>query len=190
MILARIIFFFSLVFTPPILLYLKLTSIELKVEAPPSKVTVLVSKPMDKRVDFGNELLQENPQYNFQSSQVSTNYVSTFESSVVLEGGLLNDFSNESLNYVPTSSGGEYLEPIYRTEPVYPQSALMRNIEGQVKLKIDILPDGSVTNLRIISSYPPRVFNRSAKRAVSSWRYQKTTKGKKGHIVELKYVLN
>lgn len=62
--------------------------------------------------------------------------------------------------------------PIVRIEPTYPRDAALRGLEGWVKVKLTILPDGSVGNATVIGAEPPRVFNREAIRAVLRWKFK------------------
>jgi protein TonB len=62
--------------------------------------------------------------------------------------------------------------PIVRIEPTYPREAAMKGIEGSVKIKLTILPDGSVGDAQVIDANPPRVFNREAIRAVLRWKFK------------------
>lgn len=62
--------------------------------------------------------------------------------------------------------------PIVRIEPSYPRDALLRGLEGWVRVRITILPDGSVGNASVIAAEPPRVFNREAVRAVLRWKFK------------------
>lgn len=62
--------------------------------------------------------------------------------------------------------------PIVRIEPTYPRDALMRGLEGVVRVRFTVLPDGSVANPVVISADPPRVFNREATRAVLRWKFR------------------
>lgn len=60
--------------------------------------------------------------------------------------------------------------PVIKIAPPYPERCLGRNVEGVVIVKFDILADGSVTNLRIVSS-PDRCFESSVINAVQNWKY-------------------
>jgi len=62
--------------------------------------------------------------------------------------------------------------PIKRPEPAYPTLAQSAGIEGKVRLRFDVREDGGVTNVRVIESTPPLVFDAVALYAVSSWEYQ------------------
>ena len=188
--LLKIIVSLPLFFLPALLLYLHLTSPHKgwATKEPSKKVFVNPVKKELRSYNLDNNIPNPDTGSNLDlDAKVS---LSNVDSTISIDSSIIDEFSSESLNYQQSTANISKLEPIYKAEPVYPQSALMRNIEGWVKLKIDIKSDGEVTNIRIIQSYPPRIFNRSAKRAVSSWKYEKSTNGKKNHIVELKYILN
>ena len=192
MTILKVTLYFILFFSPAILLYLSLTQQDFihPKKQKDSKVYLTATENPKKSFDFENNIPQSDSSSNLELNTDLS--LSNLNSSLSIDSSVLDNFSGENLSYKSVSSSGTLteLEPLYKSEPSYPQTALMRNIEGWVKLKIDIKADGSVTNVRIIQSYPPRTFNRSAKRAVSSWKYAKSTNGKKDHIVELKYILN
>lgn len=62
--------------------------------------------------------------------------------------------------------------PIVQIEPQYPREALIECISGVVNLEFTILEDGSVEDPRVISSDPPRLFDRSALRAILRWKFK------------------
>ena len=62
--------------------------------------------------------------------------------------------------------------PLVRIEPRYPSRALHREIEGWVLLEFSISPAGTVVNPFVVDSEPRRIFDRSALRAVSRWKYK------------------
>ncbi len=68
-------------------------------------------------------------------------------------------------------SGDRERLPKFRIEPEYPMKARQEGIEGFVKLLIDITPEGTVSNVRIIEAEPRRIFETAAKRAVLRWKY-------------------
>jgi protein TonB len=71
----------------------------------------------------------------------------------------------------PGGSDSEVM-PIARIEPQYPREALLRGIEGWVKVEFLIMGDGSVAEVRVVGSDPPRIFDRNAVRAVQRWKYR------------------
>jgi len=62
--------------------------------------------------------------------------------------------------------------PIVRIEPNYPRDALLRGIEGWVRVRFTITPDGSVMNPQVVDSDPRRVFDREALRAILRWKFR------------------
>jgi TonB family protein len=59
----------------------------------------------------------------------------------------------------------------------YPARALQTSVEGWVELGYTVGPDGAVTNLKVLNSMPPKVFDASASKAVSRLRYQPVVRG-------------
>jgi protein TonB len=62
--------------------------------------------------------------------------------------------------------------PIVRIEPQYPRDALLKGLEGWVRVRFTILPDGSVADPSVVDAKPPRVFNREAVRAILRWKFK------------------
>jgi TonB family protein len=54
----------------------------------------------------------------------------------------------------------------------YPSRALQTNVEGWVEISYTVLADGSVANVKIAGSSPPKVFDSAASKAVSRLHYQ------------------
>ncbi|RKZ70085.1 MAG: hypothetical protein DRQ44_01690 [Gammaproteobacteria bacterium] len=62
--------------------------------------------------------------------------------------------------------------PLARVNPVYPKRAKMMKLEGFVKLEFTITQTGTVIDMKVLKSDPPNVFDRSAKRALSRWKFK------------------
>lgn len=56
--------------------------------------------------------------------------------------------------------------------PKYPPVAGRRRQEGQVEVAFTINPDGRVSDVQVLSSDPPRVFDRAAMAAMEDWRFE------------------
>jgi TonB family protein len=61
----------------------------------------------------------------------------------------------------------------------YPARALAANVEGWVELAYTVGPDGSVSNIKVLSATPARTFESSASKAVGHLRYQPVVQGGK-----------
>jgi len=59
---------------------------------------------------------------------------------------------------------------VHKVEPEYPAEAKARNIQGPVVLDVQVLGDGAVGNIAVVSGDP--VLTQSAIDAVKQWRYQ------------------
>ena len=60
--------------------------------------------------------------------------------------------------------------------PIYPFNALKQRVDGCVNVSYIVNASGGVESLKVISSYPNSVFNKSALRAVKQYRYQAAEK--------------
>ncbi len=61
--------------------------------------------------------------------------------------------------------------PVVRFDPIYPQNARQRGIEGYVNLDVKINADGTVRSASVVEANPPRVFDQAAVATVNRWRY-------------------
>lgn len=60
---------------------------------------------------------------------------------------------------------------ISAVQPRYPPIALRRRIEGSVEVGFTIMPDGSVSNVRVLTSHPGNTFDRESINAMERWRF-------------------
>jgi len=70
----------------------------------------------------------------------------------------------------PTAVRKEF-RAAYRVDPVFPRQAQRDGTSGRVIAHVVVQPNGSVSEVRIISAVPPRVFEREVIRALSQWRF-------------------
>lgn len=56
--------------------------------------------------------------------------------------------------------------------PVYPESARKRGIEGWVELAFTVTPNGSVDDVEVRNASPANVFDDAAVRAIRQWRFE------------------
>jgi TonB family protein len=60
--------------------------------------------------------------------------------------------------------------------PVYPESARKRGIEGWVELAFTVTPNGTVEDIEVRNASPAEVFDQAAIRALRGWRFQPVTR--------------
>jgi TonB family protein len=57
-------------------------------------------------------------------------------------------------------------------QPVYPESARKRGIEGWVELAFTVMPNGTVEDVEVRNASPADVFDDAAVRAIRGWRFE------------------
>ncbi|MBK8187140.1 MAG: TonB family protein [Cellvibrio sp.] len=62
--------------------------------------------------------------------------------------------------------------PMVRVSPAYPQSAVVRRIEGFVDVVFDVTETGAVENIQIVHAEPEKIFNSAVMKSVSRWKYR------------------
>ncbi len=60
---------------------------------------------------------------------------------------------------------------LVRGEPFYPANLREAGQGGWVVLDYDILPDGSASNIVVVASSPPEVFDGHSRRALREWKF-------------------
>lgn len=84
---------------------------------------------------------------------------------------------------VTTTPAAATLPPVISSvQPRYPPAAFRRRVSGSVEVAFTVLPDGSVTGVRVISAKPANVFDREAINAMERWRFapsNRTTEGRR-----------
>lgn len=61
--------------------------------------------------------------------------------------------------------------PRFKKQPRYPYRAKRMGTEGEVKIRFLVDKEGTVSDITILSSDPPGVFDEAVLNAVSSWKY-------------------
>ena len=73
----------------------------------------------------------------------------------------------------PQNAGGNsQVIPLVRINPQYPRNELLAGVEGWVKVRFTVEPDGSVSSPIVIQSKPPRVIDTAALRAIKKWKFK------------------
>ena len=67
------------------------------------------------------------------------------------------------------------VQPLSKIAPAFPKEALRSGTEGYVKVQITVSEGGSVTEVEIMQSDPPGVFDGNVVDAVKQWRFKAAT---------------
>ena len=64
--------------------------------------------------------------------------------------------------------------PVVRVQPIYPDRAASRGIEGYCTVEFTVMASGAVDpkSIVVIDAQPSSIFNRATIRAVGKWKYQ------------------
>lgn len=76
-----------------------------------------------------------------------------------------------------------------RNQPQYPARAQALRIEGQVKVKFDVTPDGRVDNVQILSAKPANMFEREVKKCDAQMALRSRV-SRSGIVVNILFKIN
>jgi len=104
----------------------------------------------------------------------------------VLLADLPNALSKRNDLKSADSEGPQRPELISRTNPIYPEEAKTKHVEGTVEVGFRITSDGDVENVKVLSGDP--VLAEATVRAVRGWKYKPARLGGlpaevPGHVV-------
>ena len=69
------------------------------------------------------------------------------------------------------TADGEYL-PIVKVQPIYPQRALSRGIEGYVIVEFTVTKQGTTKDIHVVEAKPTGIFDRAAMQAAAKFKYK------------------
>lgn len=64
------------------------------------------------------------------------------------------------------------LKRLRMVNPVYPESARKRGVEGWVELAFTVMPNGTVEDVEVRNASPASIFDDAATRAIRQWRFE------------------
>ena len=111
--------------------------------------------------------LPESPRIKMSEPQLQKPQLET-----ALSAPALPDEAPLGAESVAKGGGDTEAVPSFRIRPVYPRRAALQNIEGFVLLQFDINKMGQTENISVLRARPPQIFNSSAVRALSKWKYK------------------
>jgi protein TonB len=92
--------------------------------------------------------------------------------SVALDASLFGGAAPMSNMIFEASELDQPPRAVVRTPPEYPYRARQRRIEGSVQVRFLVNVDGTTSQVTIVDSQPPGVFDQAAVDAVSRWRFE------------------
>ncbi len=96
---------------------------------------------------------------------------------------------SKPMTAAPTAAPTYSDVPYYKIKPKYPKDALEAGIEGNVKMTIDILEDGTVENIKVTGGEKLATFESAAMRSVAKWKYKPFTDASGTPIKKTNYMV-
>lgn len=81
------------------------------------------------------------------------------------------------------------LEIVERGRPKYPDTLAFVKRDGWVHMGFNILDNGSVGEVHVIASYPPKIFDKISMRALKTWKFATNVDGKAVNFPEHNQIL-
>lgn len=82
------------------------------------------------------------------------------------------------------------VQPTHKVLPTYSVNSLKSRQAGEVLLKYQIMPDGSVSDIRVLKSTVNRTLQQSAKKALAKWRYTPSDTYKENYEIIFAFTLS
>ena len=102
----------------------------------------------------------------------------------------VNTTLNHGVNVPTIAQPSIDIVPTYRVMPDYPKSALYARKSGTIKLQYRISDAGKVIDITGVNKHGDRLLERSAKQALTQWRYPAQSGSDKLLEVEFEFNLN
>lgn len=90
----------------------------------------------------------------------------------------------------PAGGATTNIVPLKMDPPQYPAAAARRRIEGNVTVEFTVNAQGETEDIKVVSSNPPRTFDREAIRAVGGWKFKPAMKNGRPVPQRLRNTLN
>lgn len=147
--------------------------VELEAVIPQKQATILASPELPPQPE------SLSPKYS-KSSRIDQEVITHLKPELSVKKVLDNAIA------VPTVTTQDLdIEPIHRVMPEYPKSVLYSRKSGTVKLQYRISNQGKVVDVTVLSQQGSRLLERSAKQALTQWRYPQGSGS--GEILEIEF---
>lgn len=137
-----------------------------KIKEPIKKVKIKVNNKINTKINN----IKIKP-FKVQSKQIDISAVSSLSGAQV-------EAPQQQMQIYDANS----LQAIKRVEPQYPRKARIRRKSGFVELGFSINKNGLVSNVKVISSKPKGLFERSSINAIKKWKFKRSESSKNATI--------
>ena len=153
---------------------------------PPKEAPVVIEKPKPKPTPKPKPVkkVQEQPKRDVPPAEPRA--ASPFDNNAAARP---TSSTATAANARPVASVASGPRALSRNSPQYPRRAQALRLEGQVKVKFDVTPDGRVDNVQILSAKPANMFEKDVKTAMRKWRYEPGKPGS-GIVVNILFRMN
>lgn len=102
---------------------------------------------------------------------------------------LFGSLTFQAIGYTQDIGSNEIVSPIKRANPIYPEYAKKKGIEGTVLINFSIEKDGGVSDIQVIESDHDGLFDASAILALKKWVYNKPARKLRNQHIAIEFAL-
>lgn len=131
----------------------------------------MTEKPREMRRKIERIMPSEPPVALKDKGDIPIQMISSITGNLRIRASLAKIIDQELTSFRFTSPISD-LVPIRVVHPIYPFKAIVRELEGEVLVEFTVSTNGAVLNPRVVSSFPEKLFDKAALRAIQGFLFR------------------